>query len=427
VQNGVPQPYVPPAKSYYPPRNDLTTFTANDCDIGSGANCPTSAKEFAKINELDLVAAATPAYGKPFTKLWLVPDALPEGEYAVFVEISKEFDVNASHSYPAYVDPQLEQWGQKNNFGQPSVVYRVPFTLSRTASGVATTSTIAGYGDPRGATGTLHPPDSTISDTPGSGAGRLLLITQPPGPGATAVSGRVLVSTVVGGVVPPPPEDAGVDAEPSDAGIDAAAADTAEPPPPPCPLSSAKPLVVAVDEIAAESATISFVEPDEPVWQGILQYEIRRWNGFEQTDGAFLGGLPVAILDKQAPGQRLSVKVPDLRSEIQYSVGARPTGICGMGPVAFAEITTRQREFTMLSGCFIATAAYGSPLASDVALLRRVRDRASGANGLAAAAADSYARSSPPLAQVLSQSEAARAIARRLLTPLVELARALDR
>jgi hypothetical protein len=430
VVNGVPQPYVPPPKSFYPPRNDLTTFIMNDCDVGSGPNCPTSAKRFADINELDLVAAATPPYGQPFSKLWLVPDSLPEGDYAVLVEISKEFDVNDSHQYPAHVDPQLEQWGLKNNFGQPSVVYRVPFHLSRTSSGQAATSTMAGYGDPTGSTGTLHPPDPTISDAPGSGAGRLLMINQPPAPGAAPLAGRVLISTEVGGTIPPPPPpvDAGNDGVPGDAGApDATAGDDAGPSATPCALSTASPLVVAVDDVSSESATISFVEPADPIWSGILQYEIRRWNGLDQTDTAFLGGLPVATIDKRGPGQRLTVAVPNLKSEIQYSVGARPMGACGMGPVAYAALTTRLREFTMLSGCFIATAAYGSPLARDVALLRRVRDRAAAGHGVAAAAADVYARSSPPVANVLGQSQAARAVARQLLAPLVELARAFDR
>ena len=424
-QNGVPQDYVPPPQSYYPPRNDLTTFLPNDCDEGSGANCPISAKRFAAINELDMIASATPPYGTPFSKLWLVPDALPEGDYAVFVEISKEFDTNTSHSYPARVDPQLEQWGQKNNFGQPSVVYQVPFHLSRSTPTVAVASRPAGYGDHDGATGTLHPLDATISDAPGSGAGRLLLITQPPSPGAAPVTGRVLLSTEIGGTVPlpgdggdPTPGDAG---EPDQGGADAAS------PAGPCAVAEASPLVVAVDDVSSESATISFVEPSEPVWQGILQYEIRRWNGTEQSNSAFLSGLPVATVDKRAPGQRLTVPVRDLKSEIQYSVGARPMGACGQGPVAFAAVTTGLREFTMLSGCFIATAAYGSPLARDVALLRRVRDRAQAGHGVAAAAADVYARSSPPVANVLSRSEAARAVARQLLGPLVELARAFER
>jgi hypothetical protein len=429
-KDGTPKPYVPSAKTYYPPRNDLTTFIVNDCDVSSGSasTCPISAKKFAAINELDTIAGATPAYGRPFSKLWLVPDDLPEGDYAVFVEISKEFDTNASHSYPASVDMMLEAWGQKNNFGQPSVVYRVPFHLSRATPAAAATATLAGYGDPKGVTGDLHPPDSTISDAPGSGAGRLLSINVPPAPGAAPLAGRVLVATQIGGMITPPPDpepDAGPP-EPTDGGV------VMPPPPPdagtaPCPLTSATPLVVVVDDVSSESATISFDEPADPVWQGILQYEVRRWNGTEHNDSAFSGGLPVATIDKRGPGQHLSVMVPNLKSEIQYSIGARPMGFCGAGPVAYAALTTRLKEFTMLSGCFIATAAYGSPLAQDVALLRRIRDRAAAGHSVAAAAADVYARSSPPVANVIGRSEPARAVARQLLGPLVELVRALDR
>ena len=50
--------------------------------------------------------------------------------------------------------------------GQPSIVYQVPFTIG-TSEDIETTQSYAGYGDPTGATGTLNPPDSTITtDTP---------------------------------------------------------------------------------------------------------------------------------------------------------------------------------------------------------------------------------------------------------------------
>ena len=40
---------------------------------------------------------------------------------------------------------------------------------------------------------------------------------------------------------------------------------------------------------------------------------------------------------------------------------------------AVAELTTTKTNFTQLSGCFVATAAYGSALQPEVAALRRVR------------------------------------------------------
>jgi hypothetical protein len=59
-----------------------------------------------------------------------------------------------------------------------------------------------------------------------------------------------------------------------------------------------------------------------------------------------------------------------------------------------------------------------------VGVLRRERDRAARASGLAAAAADIYRRTAPPLAALLRQSDTARAVARTLLGPAVAVARA---
>ncbi len=438
--NGVPNEYVPPPKSYYPPRNDLATFTDSDCDQPrSGANCNISARKFAEINDLDLVAAATPPYGRPFSKLWRVPDGLADGDYAVYVEVSKEFDGNASHQYPAHVDQMLPEWGQTNNFGQPSVVYRVPFRLSRTAPVATAVTTPVGYGDPLGGTGKLTPIDGTISDEPGSGAGRLLVITQPPAASAAALTGRVLVATELSGTPPPPPPppDAGtgpIDTGEPDAGVDAPSQEDGQVPPPPdvsgpppvCLLSEVSAPEIEGRAIKAEIATFTFLEPALPHWNEILEYEVHRWGGKEMNEGKFTSGLPLAAIAKRGPGQAVTVTVDDLKSESEYTVGVRAVGFCGNGPVGYETFVTPLREFTMLSGCFIATAAYGSPLAADVNLLRGLRDRASQRHPLASTAAELYARSSPPVAHVLAGSDAARAVARGVIGPIVELARALE-
>ena len=82
-------------------------------------------------------------------------------------------------------------------------------------------------------------------------------------------------------------------------------------------------------------------------------------------------------------------------------------------------------KFTQLSGCFIATAAYGSAEEHSVAALRRVRDRLRRASTLFATATELYYRSGPAAAEVLRRSDTARALVRRLLRPVGEAAEAL--
>jgi hypothetical protein len=421
LENGVPKDYVPPARCYYPPRNDLTTFTELDCD-SARRPCTVSARTYAAINDLDAVATATPPYGRPFSQLWRVPDGVPDGDYALLVEVNKEFDENSSHRHPATPDQMLREWGLTNNFGQPSVVFRVPFKLDRAKPTQAVTTQLAGYGDWDGKTGTLHPPDRTISDAPGSGLGRLLVLAQPALGGGGTVMGRVHVTTE--SASPGPAVDAGPPA--GDTGPDAAtdASPTADGPggPSAClPAGTALSLEVAPVKILSEAAEIAFVEPPRELWDKTEHYEVRVWYGSERSPSAFEEGLPLPRVAPVQPGHRITLSVGDLKSESQYTVGVRPTGACTDPPIAFASFTTVIREFTQLSGCFIATAAFGAPQAVKVDRLRQVRDQLRDGSLLAAAAADAYARSSPPVADLLRTSAPARAVIRRLLAPVLEL------
>ena len=74
--------------------------------------------------------------------------------------------------------------------------------------------------------------------------------------------------------------------------------------------------------------------------------------------------------------------------------------------------------FTKLSGCFVATAAWGSAMAPDVAAMRQVRDRLRPASTMFAVATDLYYSTGPAAAEVLKRSDTARALARRLLAPV---------
>ncbi len=68
-------------------------------------------------------------------------------------------------------------------------------------------------------------------------------------------------------------------------------------------------------------------------------------------------------------------------------------------------------------GCFIATAAYGTPLASELDALRSIRDRALLTSSAGGAFVDAYYRSSPAIAAWIAHRPAARAAVRVALLP----------
>jgi len=73
--------------------------------------------------------------------------------------------------------------------------------------------------------------------------------------------------------------------------------------------------------------------------------------------------------------------------------------------------------------CFIATAAYGSPMARDVRYLRAFRDQYLLTNGPGRWFVEQYYRLSPPLADALRAHDGWRAIVRFALSPLVALSK----
>ncbi|MGH7480090.1 MAG: SBBP repeat-containing protein [Candidatus Methylomirabilales bacterium] len=70
-------------------------------------------------------------------------------------------------------------------------------------------------------------------------------------------------------------------------------------------------------------------------------------------------------------------------------------------------------------GCFIAVAAFGSPMAPQVQLLREFRDRYLMTNAPGRLFVSGYYRTSPPLARRIADSEVLRAITRAGLIPVI--------
>jgi hypothetical protein len=74
------------------------------------------------------------------------------------------------------------------------------------------------------------------------------------------------------------------------------------------------------------------------------------------------------------------------------------------------------------SGCFIATAAYGSPIASEVILLSRFRDKILLKSKLGTAFTKTYYLASPPFASIISNTSFLRGVVRGLvLNPLLKM------
>ena len=379
--------------SYYPPRADLFNFGGTPCiaRIGYPGSCDfgDSAQYFA-LNDVDVVAAATPPYGAPFTGSWVVPADLAPGDYAVAVEVGKEFDANATYQHDNEVsDLDMQHYagyGQHGNVGQPSVLFRVPVTLGPGAAGTtAAASDIAGYGDWSGATGDVTPPDGTISDDPGSGAGRLLLVN--------GAAGMARVSVSVG-------------ACPS---VDC----SASPAPVPMPVS-----FTAAATDSGTGVSLVVMQTSENGGQPVLGYDVRYAvvpSSGTVDASAFAAWTPAPPLPVGAPGTATTFEIDGLAPVTSYGVGLRALGVCGSSQPTFQLFTTPKRQFAQLSGCFIATAAFGSDLTPEVATLRRARDAATARSALARTAVDLYYRSSPPLAAALERSSLARAAVRAAL------------
>ena len=387
-------------KSYYPPRNDLSSdplgFISRDCDaLGGSPGCALSAASYAGMNDLDAVAAATPPYGQVYSGTWNIPAALPAGDYLVFVEVNKEFDRNTYHSYPSAQDAGLAGYGLSGNFGQPSVVYRVPIHIEGDSPNTAAQSQIAGYSSWLGDSGSIVPRDGTISSDPGSGEGRLLEI---PGP---AGMGRVQISLEQCGPV------------------------VCEPAPPPPAMVTA--LHVDPGDITASTAQIRFLNAATAGSGSVSGYEIRYRASPEDTMTAeqFAGATRAPQVLPGLPNTATSVTLDSLKPSTHYVVGIRSQGTClGQSDIALTSFDTLVMKFTQLSGCFVATAAYGSEMEPEVAALRSVRDDLRARSALFAAAAELYYRSGPAAAAVLRRSDTARTLARRLLAPVASLAEA---
>lgn len=357
--------------SPYPPRADIEFDPDKD---------DPSVEGMAALNPFDSVSHATPLGGEPHEVSWPVPGSVPIGDYVLWVEVSREFDQNASYDYPSPDVPWAE-YGEPYR-GQPSVVYKVPFSLAEDRT-VASTLDYAGYGDPDGQGGELRAPDETITaDVDGSGSSRLLVSVD------ENQMFRVRV-TAFG----------------SDDDIE--------------PDGPGEVQVVSIEPTQVEAR---FVAPGDDGLEGtVAGYEVRYLATGAIDDDNFETGTLIELLRDLVPaGDEQNVTLPDLLPRTTYSFGVRAYDECGnLGPLRTFEVTTPRPESGSVDACFVATAAYGSLLAGEVAALRGFRDVMLRTHVPGELAVESYYTFGPLLARVIAPSETLRRAARAALGPVV--------
>lgn len=145
-------------------------------------------------------------------------------------------------------------------------------------------------------------------------------------------------------------------------------------------------------------------------------------NATDDAEGATSLMLPVDV----EAGDLIDSDVGDLVAQTRYFVAVRAKDRWNRtGPISVAEITTKARRFATVTPCFVATAAYGSSLAGEISVLRRVRDRFLASHAPGRALVSAYYEAGPVLAGVVREHAWLRDAVRIVLSPIVAVARAL--
>jgi len=360
---------------------------------------------------------ATPPGGTEERRLFAVPNDWADGKYRACIEANVEGDHNATFDETRFPTPMTpnsswDSWAMSFGYpyrGQPSVVYCTPFELQ--AAGAEAKFSVS---EPDGAVGSwdtaatdyaeeladMHGMTDDHAAAPGSGADRLFKDAE--GARFTVVSKPSMTCT--SNAAPTSVENMRLERFP-------------------------KPLH------AHEYAELEFQAASDDV--SVFRYEVRVSTEPMLDDDSFMKGVPaksasVAAEALMVPadakaGDMIKVAIGGLTQETHYFVGVRAVdGCAASGPVSVAEITTPTREFATVTPCFVATAAYGTPLAAEIGVLRRFRDRHLVNNAVGRSLVDAYYKVGPKLASVIREREDLRAASRALLAPVVALVRLLD-
>jgi hypothetical protein len=470
-----------PLQSYYPPRMDVSRCTSTSCYDHADVD-RFGADVRAAMPEIDAITIATPPGDAPQNILFSVPKSWPQGDYAAFIEVNVEGDYNDAwndHSFPTPQTPSSAwdyyalHYGYAYR-GQPSLVWKATFSLRADGTVHAVAAQPIGrsswdyykshYGELEALSMAQSDPSAVSASIDHSGvqrlranaAGERFSVDSKPSAGPTQMptSGELDAGMGVGmsmdaGTVGPQPSAAGKsaldagtpDAMSGDAGAplaDAGSAHAADPSPPraveelslqpyPDALRAHTWVQLRMRAARAELPLHAYevrvaTEPITDV-ASFIRNGRQAKNATDAAEGATSLSLPADV----PAGQWIDTAIGDLVAETHYYVGVRATDEANQpGPIAVAEITTAKRSFATVTPCFVASVAYGSPLAAEVGVLRRVRDRYLLPQALGRSAVAAYYRVGAQAAAWLRPHHTLRDALRLVLTPAVGLARTLE-
>jgi very-short-patch-repair endonuclease len=149
------------------------------------------------------------------------------------------------------------------------------------------------------------------------------------------------------------------------------------------------------------------IEVDGPVHDDRKDYDYRRDNALARY------GIQIFRFSNDAILNNSNVVASDLHRILEEKNSDR---------VFIATSEQRTTTATTLQerrGCFIATAAYGTPMAEEINILRRFRDLKMEPNLAGRYLIALYYNTSPPLARVIARSNSLRAFVRLNLKPII--------
>jgi alpha-tubulin suppressor-like RCC1 family protein len=169
------------------------------------------------------------------------------------------------------------------------------------------------------------------------------------------------------------------------------------------------------DGTVVASGFCKFGQCDVGNWMDIVQVAA----GFVPTVGLKSDGTVVAAPED---GECSECHVGGWRNIIQVAAGHDHTvGLKSDGTVVAACIWLTTIVPGSGSGCFIATAAYGTPMAEEIDILRRFRDEYLLTNPLGQGLVNIYYKVSPPVAEFITEHPGLKPVVRAGLSPAVAM------